>query len=76
MIQDPPRRPGYLKLGLVDQKGQVVAMTPLEFHEMALAKLRKRLRGVFIHTRSEVLKATQAAYQDVIDEMKAESVRR
>ena len=53
MIQDPPRRPGYLKLGLVDQKGQVVAMTPLEFHEMALAKLRKRLRGVFIHTRSE-----------------------
>jgi hypothetical protein len=75
-MMEEKRRPGYLKLGLVDQRGQVIAMTPLEFHEAVLAKLRNRLPGVFIHTRAEVLKAAQAAYQEVIDEMKAESVRR
>lgn len=76
MIQDPPRRPGYLKIALVNQTGVVTNISPLELQDMVEKRLAKRLRGVFIQTRGEVLKAVRVAYQEVIAELKLESVKR
>lgn len=75
MIEEK-RRPGYLKLGLVDQKGQVVTTTPLEFQDAILEKFRKRGRFHLIWTRGEVAKAVERAYRDLVEEIKAESIRR
>lgn len=75
MIEEK-RRPGYLKIALVNQTGVVTNLSPLELQDLVEKRLRKRLHSVFIHTRGEVLKAVQVSYQEVIAELKLESIRR
>jgi hypothetical protein len=64
-----------MKLALVDGMTQrPIHLEPIEFHQRLKAKVASKLPGIFIHTRREVLQAIEDAYQELVTEVRQESI--